>query len=113
MATLPPNTSDASREAERGAAQRARLQARTSALRWWTVAGGVAGTVAFSVLAERATAAAPAVALNSPNGGAAQQQSAPSQSLFREQGDSQGDGGFLAPAPSGSFGRSRVRSATS
>lgn len=112
MARLPGNTTDTSRHSPIGDAQRARLQARTSALRWWTAVGGVAGAIAFSVLAARATAAAPAVTLGAPSG-TAPKQTEPSQSLFQEQGDSEGKGGFLAPAPSGSFGRSRVRSATS
>jgi len=101
----PPVTLRATAQAV-GAAQRARLQERLGAVRWWTVIGGAAATVLFTGLAIRHTDAVSAAAVQSsqtlPN--------APSQSLFQGQAGSS-DGGFLAPAPS--FGRSPFRSSTS
>jgi hypothetical protein len=91
-----------------GAAQRARLHGRLGAVRWWTVAGGVAATVLFTGLAVRHTdaASAPPAAQSGQT-----LPDAPSQSLFQGQAGSDGSGGFLAPAPR--FGRSPFRSSSS
>jgi|GEM_PF-4194370 uncharacterized membrane protein len=92
-----------------GSAQRGRLQAHLSGLRWWSAMGGLVGTVLFTALAVRHTdqaSAAPA------DGSTVTPANAPSQSLFQGQGDS--GGGFLGSASSGgSFGRSPFRSRSS
>lgn len=105
--SLPPRPATASV----GATQRERLQTTLSNARWWSVVGGVVGTVLFTVLAVQHTNAVMAPANGSGSTTqAALPPNAPSQSLFQGQGSSLGGGGLLAPASS--FGSS-ARSMTS
>ena len=92
-----------------GTAQRGRLQAHLSGLRWWSAMGGLLATVLFTALAVRHTDQASAA---SAAGSTVIPANAPSQSLFQGQGTS--GGGFLGSASGGgSFGRSPFRSSSS